>query len=343
MHPILPNGPCPVPRPRALLVLAVLGLTAASLAVGVLGVQAAPGGDVLDARRGRVRALEAEVQSIDAQAVAAADAHAAAVGRAQELRARIAETTAALADAHADYGAAIERLSERLVALYREEPPTLAEIILTSGSLTEAVDAQRALAAVGEGDARIVAQLRATRARLGTLRAELISGRHEVEESVAASRARLAELEGLIGERRRALAGARGTLDGLVRARRRSRAAAAAEARAEALLLRRAQPGSATPAARAVAVAPAAPAGPAPTGDVAAALERIALCESGGNPRAVSASGQYRGKYQFDQGAWEGLGGVGDPAAAPEAEQDRIAALLYARSGPAPWPVCGYR
>jgi len=344
MHPTLPNGPCPVPRPRALLVLAVLGLTAASLAVGVLGVQAAPGdADVLDAQRSRVRALEAAVQSIDAQAAAAADAHAAAVSRAEELRGRIAQTTAALADAHADYDAAIERLSERLVALYREEPPTLTEIILTSGSITEAVDAQRAIEAVGENDARIVAQLRATRARLGTLRAELISSQDEVEESVVASRARLAELETLIGDRRRALAGARGTLDGLVRADRRSRAAAAAEARAEALLLRRAQPESASPPAPAVAVAPAAPAGPAPTGEIAAALERIALCESGGNPRAVSASGQYRGKYQFDQSTWEGLGGVGDPAAAPEAEQDRIAALLYARRGPAPWPVCGYR
>ena len=75
----------------------------------------------------------------------------------------------------------------------------------------------------------------------------------------------------------------------------------------------------------------------------AAALARIAQCESGGNPQAVSASGQYRGKYQFDLGTWQSLGGSGDPAAASEAEQDRIAAILYARSGPAPWPVCGYR
>ena len=144
MHPTLLNGPCPGPRPRALLVLAVLGITAASLAVGVLGLQAAPGGDVLDAQRSRVRALEAEVQGIDAQAATAADAHAAAVERARVLRARIAETTAALAGARADYDESIERLSERLVALYREEPPSLAEILLTSGGITEAVDAQRA-------------------------------------------------------------------------------------------------------------------------------------------------------------------------------------------------------
>ena len=70
-------------------------------------------------------------------------------------------------------------------------------------------------------------------------------------------------------------------------------------------------------------------------------LEAIAACESGGDPRAVSADGTYRGKYQFDYGTWASVGGSGDPAAAPEAEQDRRAAMLYARAGASPWPVCG--
>jgi Transglycosylase-like domain/Putative peptidoglycan binding domain len=70
-------------------------------------------------------------------------------------------------------------------------------------------------------------------------------------------------------------------------------------------------------------------------------LARIAQCESGGDPTAVSADGTYRGKYQFDRATWEQMGGSGDPAAAPEAEQDRIAAKLLAARGTAPWPVCG--
>jgi hypothetical protein len=69
-------------------------------------------------------------------------------------------------------------------------------------------------------------------------------------------------------------------------------------------------------------------------------LRRIAECESGGNPRAVSPGGQYRGKYQFSVDTWQNLGGSGDPADAPEAEQDRIALKLYRRSGTAPWPNC---
>ncbi len=74
---------------------------------------------------------------------------------------------------------------------------------------------------------------------------------------------------------------------------------------------------------------------------VPAHLRAIAACESGGDPRAVSANGMYRGKYQFDHATWAGVGGSGDPAAASEAEQDMRAALLYARAGASPWPVCG--
>ena len=70
-------------------------------------------------------------------------------------------------------------------------------------------------------------------------------------------------------------------------------------------------------------------------------LEAIAACESGGDPTAIGGGGLYRGKYQFDLATWQSVGGSGDPAAAPEAEQDRRAAMLYAHSGATPWPVCG--
>jgi Transglycosylase-like domain len=78
-----------------------------------------------------------------------------------------------------------------------------------------------------------------------------------------------------------------------------------------------------------------------PGGVTIATLESIAACESGGDPTVVSSDGSYRGKYQFDYGTWESVGGSGDPAAAPEDEQDYRAALLYSQSGSSPWPVCG--
>lgn len=71
-------------------------------------------------------------------------------------------------------------------------------------------------------------------------------------------------------------------------------------------------------------------------------LETIADCESGGDPRIVSSNGLYHGKYQFSPDTWESVGGEGLPSKAPESEQDFRAALLYERSGPGQWPVCGF-
>ena len=76
-----------------------------------------------------------------------------------------------------------------------------------------------------------------------------------------------------------------------------------------------------------------------------AALRR---CESGGNYRAISANGTYRGAYQFSSSTWNSVASrnlphlVGvDPAAAAPADQDAMALALFRSSGSGPWPHCG--
>lgn len=103
-------------------------------------------------------------------------------------------------------------------------------------------------------------------------------------------------------------------------------------------------PTSAAPPTTAAPVnaAPSAPLPAAPSGGPSESKwAALRACESGGNYRAVSKSGKYRGAYQFDARTWAGLGGAGDPAAAPPAEQDARAKLLYSQRGWRPWPVCG--
>jgi hypothetical protein len=81
-----------------------------------------------------------------------------------------------------------------------------------------------------------------------------------------------------------------------------------------------------------------------------ASLARLRACESGGNYGAVSASGTYRGAYQFSRQTWNGVaaaffptfGGL-DPAAAAPDVQDAFTRALYTQRGRAPWPVCGAR
>jgi hypothetical protein len=85
---------------------------------------------------------------------------------------------------------------------------------------------------------------------------------------------------------------------------------------------------------------PTLPANLAPiTAQERAILDKIAKCESEGDPTATS--GKFRGKYQFDVETWKTVGGSGDPAAASEIEQDQRAAILLRQRGTAPWPVCG--
>ena len=70
------------------------------------------------------------------------------------------------------------------------------------------------------------------------------------------------------------------------------------------------------------------------------AWQKVAQCESSGNPRAVSPAGYY-GLFQFDLQTWRSVGGSGNPIDASAAEQLSRAKRLYAERGASPWPVCG--
>jgi hypothetical protein len=83
------------------------------------------------------------------------------------------------------------------------------------------------------------------------------------------------------------------------------------------------------------------PLGEWPGGPSYAQWAALRHCESSGNYQAVSASGLYRGAYQFDLSTWASVGGSGDPAVASPAEQDHRAQVLWSQRGPSPWPVCG--
>ena len=65
------------------------------------------------------------------------------------------------------------------------------------------------------------------------------------------------------------------------------------------------------------------------------------MCESGGNFQALNASSGAGGAYQILPSTWAAYGGKGLPHQAPPAEQHRIAAMIWADSGPAAWVCAG--
>lgn len=69
--------------------------------------------------------------------------------------------------------------------------------------------------------------------------------------------------------------------------------------------------------------------------------EAIVMCESGGNYGALNPSSGAGGAYQILPSTWALYGGKGKPHEASPAEQDAIAAQIWADSGPSAWVCAG--
>ena len=65
------------------------------------------------------------------------------------------------------------------------------------------------------------------------------------------------------------------------------------------------------------------------------------MCESGGNYGAVNPSSGAGGAYQIMPSTWDLYGGEGAPQDASPAEQDAIAAQIWADAGSAAWVCAG--
>lgn len=283
-----------------------------------------------------VRRLETEIAGIEARYGQASAAYSAASARLAEVRGRIQENTEALARAREQFARQRGLLAMRLSAVYRQPQPSGLQVLLRSGSLSEAISRMDFMDRVQRQDADIIEEIAASRERMRTARVQLIADQKVAKVEAKQTRARLGEVRSVRAARRGVLLSARRQLTVMI---------AAAQRQADARRLASLRAAQRTVVQRVGSPVPEAP--PAPTsaaggGATPDKLRQIALCESGGNPSAVSPSGLYRGKYQFDPQTWKSLGGAGnDPAAASEAEQDRVAALLYSQRGSAPWPVCG--
>jgi ABC-type transporter Mla subunit MlaD len=205
---------------------------------------------------------------------------------------------------------------------------------------------------IADRDSRMVKGFVAANSRLSSLSTSLQTDVAQAKATRAQLGAQLAQLRVLAGRRSGLLAAATADLShakasaAQLAALRAEQARAAAAARAHSTPTQvigsspSAPSGGGTQASAGSGSGPGSGSG-VPSGGLYATLTRIAQCESGGNPHAVSAGGQYRGLFQFSYATWAAVGGTGDPAQASVAEQYRRAAILYERDGSAPWPVCG--
>jgi septal ring factor EnvC (AmiA/AmiB activator) len=223
-------------------------------------------------------------------------------------------------------------LAQRLVSIYEHGDPSAAAVVLSAGDFAELTTwasymdeiqaSDHALAARVEqvrdavrdeldAVARLKARVDAYDERLAVARSQIAGVRQRAQQAAT-------EEEAIAAERQASLAKLKSKISQWtdeIQAAKRAAAEAASRAAAEETVERW-------------------------LGGPYSIPTYIVMCESGGDYGAVNPSSGAGGAYQILPSTWSLYGGQGAPQDAPKAEQDRIAAEIWADSGPSAWS-CG--
>jgi septal ring factor EnvC (AmiA/AmiB activator) len=281
----------------------------------------------LQATTAELAGAEAEAKDAAAEEKELGDLLAEGRERAAELAAKLKLTRHRLAVEKARLQRSRAVLAARLVAIYESGTPSTADLVFGSSDYDDFVAQNDYLRAISEADSALadrVAEVRAAVHRevlaVADLKAEAIAyderleaAREEIAAVREAAQAAAAHLQSLEASREASLATLKSDIVEWVEQVQEARLAES-EAEAEEEVGRW-------------------------LGGPYSIPTYIVMCESGGNYSALNPSSGAGGAYQILPSTWELYGGQGEPQNAPKAEQDRIAAEIWADSGGSAW-VC---
>jgi septal ring factor EnvC (AmiA/AmiB activator) len=279
----------------------------------------------LQQSRSALAGAESEAAAAQAREAEVSGQLAAGQARTAELAEEVDDTRARLAAEKARLQRARAALAARLVAIYEAGTPDSATVIFGSGDYDELLTRSHYLDLIAASDSALAERVEAVRDEVATdveavealereaieHEAELAAAREEIGAVRAAAQASAAELQSVSASREAAISGLRTKIDGWVEE---VEEAQATEAEAEAEVGRW-------------------------LGGPYSIPTYIVMCESGGDYSALNPSSGAGGAYQIIPSTWDLYGGRGEPQNAPKAEQDRIAAEIWADSGGGAW-VC---
>jgi peptidoglycan hydrolase CwlO-like protein len=262
---------------------------------------------VEQAREAGARAMElnADVERADA--------------RSRELAGQLEAAERQLAVLREEYARSVKQLDQRLIAIYESETPDEVAVMLNSDGFDDLSTRSDYLRALHEADVHVagrVASLRDQMADRTTQIADLKQQSEEQAQQLTAARASSVASQEAANQSAEAVAAARSNTQADL---------SSVQDKVDELEQEQAAQQSSSAGA------------PAYLGGPYSIPTYIVMCESGGNYHALNSSSGAGGAYQILPSTWAAYGGQGAPQDAPKAEQDRIAAEIWADSGPGAW------
>ena len=213
-----------------------MSLAVAAVLLAPATQRAAGSPAAIRAKRAELQQIQAQMDQLDAEVESAAEAYNGAQYTLGLVQDRIDENTVKARQTAKDIRSRRDLLAERLRRLYATPEPSFIQVLLETGSVTEAADQQNLLDEISRQDADVVGGLRQHKADLATLRKQLVDDRQEAAAQVAARAREQARVEELLRQRKAVFASADADLRRLLKEEkeRREREAAAAAALARA-------------------------------------------------------------------------------------------------------------
>jgi septal ring factor EnvC (AmiA/AmiB activator) len=248
--------------------------------------------------------------------------------RSAELGEEVAQSERRLVEERERLGRARNALAGRLVAIYESGSPDTVGIILGSASIEELNTNAAYLEQIQEADTALAARVEQVREaveaglervaelkrRADAYNARLVAARSEISAVRGDAEAAAARLNSISAARSATLGELKTDIEGWIGDIEEAEAASRAAAEEE--------------VGRWLGGPYSIPA-------------YIVMCESGGDYGALNPSSGAGGAYQIIPSTWALYGGQGAPQDAPKAEQDRIAAEIWADSGGGAWVCAG--
>jgi septal ring factor EnvC (AmiA/AmiB activator) len=279
--------------------------------------------DRITAQTERIVSLTQQAHQAGAQAMVVAAQVEETEARSRELAAELKAAEAKLARLRAEYAASVKQLEGRLIAIYESDTPDQLTVLLNSNGYDDLATRSAYLEALHDADRRIAT-------RVAALRDQVAGHVHQVSdlkqqaddeaEQLAAARESLVASQEAANEAAAAVTAARSETESSL-----------ADTKGQVAQLEQEL------AQQQAAQQEASSGAPAYLGGPYAIPTYIVMCESGGNYSALNASSGAGGAYQILPSTWRAYGGEGLPHQASKAEQDRIAAMIWADSGPSAW------